>query len=97
MNEKPTGRIYDDKMSIRNAFSRIEHRNAPGIGDWLDGDVVTPLGIASVYTQGGNDSHYYTRIDVAHKGKLHIRNIGRRFTQRGLVRMARKFIEEIVK
>lgn len=65
------------------------------VGDWHDGDVVTPHGIVSVMAQGDEINHHYTRWDFAHKGRLYMRTIHKRFSPRGIVREAKKFAKEI--
>lgn len=88
-------KIYDDHMSLSGrSFSRTELRDS---GGWIDGAVVTPWGIVLVYAQGDAVHVNNSRLDFAHNGRLHIRNFkGKRYTQRGLARVAAKFAREIV-
>jgi len=57
---------------------------------WLIGHVITPTHVVAVYTQDG-----HTRLDAVHRGRHIMRNIERRFTKLGLVRVAAKFAREL--
>lgn len=83
-------KVFDDIITIHASFSRIDERGEIG-ARYLIGNVVTKLGIVSVYSQGGDPDRRHTRLDFAYNGKLWIRNIRRRFTQRGLVTLANRW------
>lgn len=86
-------KIFDDKMTVSRGFSRIhKHENS----SYLTGEVATPQGFTSVYTQGDNVHFPHTRIDFVHKGVLYMRNIEKRYSAQYLVTLAKRFAKEIV-
>lgn len=88
---------WDDEMRIRNATGRIMRHRLNATESYLDGDVLTPWGIVTVYSEneelGGNMN--LARFDFVFDGILYIRTFKRSFTERGLTLMARKFAKEI--
>ena len=85
-------KVSDDRVSTgKRGFGRTENN-----GGWIDGEVVTPFGIVSVYAQGDDEHLFYTRLDFAHKGTLYVRKFdGKRYSPRGLVTKAYEFAKGI--
>lgn len=79
-------KIQDDSMALGGrGFSRIHSREG-----WLDGEVVTPHGIVTVYAEDG-----YARLDFVAGGRLVMRNFrGKRMSKLALCRAAVKFAQE---
>lgn len=82
--------ITNDHVSIGKGFGRIRHNQF----GWLDGEVVTPHGIVSVYAQGDNENFSMTRLDFAHRGFLYMRTFDKRYTSRGIVTKAKQFAKD---
>lgn len=83
---------FDDSIAVSAPFSRIRRRDTrDGVGSWWDGEVVTPQGIVSVYSD-----ERYTRLDFVYGGRLYMRNDrGGKRTERGLAILAGRFAREI--
>jgi hypothetical protein len=90
-------KIFDDSMSLRRPCQRLQHRKA-GYGNWTEGDVLTPDGIVSVYSQDGESTRdRHTRLDFVAHGRLYMRHInGKCYSHRGLVTIAARFAAEMV-
>lgn len=88
-------KVTNDKISVGRGFGRISQA---GEGDetYLIGAVFTPQAIVSVYSQGGPNFNHHTRLDFVHRGTMHMRSINRRFTKRGLVTIAKRFVRDVL-
>jgi len=84
--------MYDVSMSIGSGFGRISRQRE----GWLDGEVVTPHGIVSVFAQGDSTHDHYSRLDFAYAGRLYIRSFNKRYSPRGLVTKAKQFSREVI-
>lgn len=82
----------DDSMKLgKRGYGRINTKNG-----YTDGEVLTPVGIVSVYAQGDDQNVPHTRLDFVFDGRLYMRNfIGKRYSPRGLVTKALEFADEI--
>lgn len=77
---------HDDSFAIPRQFGgQLRARDG-----YIDGPVVTLLGIVIAYTQEN-----YTRLDFVWNNRLHVRTIDRRFSKRGLVTKAAQFAKEV--
>jgi hypothetical protein len=59
---------------------------------YIKGEVITPHGIVSVYSQKD-----HSRLDYCHKNKWHIRTFQKELTKQSLIIQATKFVNEIIK
>lgn len=84
-------RHRDESFSLKRPFSRVYEY---GEGDklYLDGEIITPFGVVSVYSQKG-----YSKFDVAHGMRHYMRSSYRSYSRRGLVTQAMRFIKEIIR
>jgi len=62
--------------------------------NFLDGSVITPYGMVSVYSHGDEKSSGYTRLDTVIDGRRFSRSIYRRYTRRGLVVVAGRWLKQ---
>lgn len=84
--------IFDDKMAIKKPYGRI--KTSPD--GWLDGEVVTPQGIVTVYAQGDEVADHYTRLDFVFDQTHYMRTFDKRYTSRGIITKATQFVNEIL-
>lgn len=82
--------IFDDSISCRSSFGRIDTERGTTGESWDKGTVLTPHGIVCVYAE---DSH--TRLDFCHNGRLHMRTYRKRLTHRGMTVAAGRMAKEI--
>lgn len=88
-------RFHDWSMKIdRVRGFGIEERGQPG-ETYLQGEVITPQGIVTVYSQGGPRWFTASSYRIVVNGRLHTRGEKRRRTKRGLAIMAGRFAREI--
>lgn len=79
--------FYDDRISIPSASGTLMENS----GGWVDGEVLTPLGIVSVYAQ---TNCTYLRFVV--NGQLHLRTFSKQYSNRFIVTLADRFTKEMV-
>lgn len=93
VNLGETMKQFDDSISLqKRGYGRVEVRKE----GWMDGDVLTPYGIVTVYAQGDAENVPHTKLDFVWRGRLHIRNFnGKRYSARGIVTKAMEFATEI--
>jgi len=88
-------KVIDDQVAVGNRpwnhlHERTEH------GGWTEGTVVTQHGIVEVYAQGDEDHFHCSKLSIVKGGVRFDRQInGKRYTQRGLVTLAKKFANEV--
>ena len=74
-----------------NLVSEITHKD----GSFLEGCIITALGIIYVYSQGDSQNFHFTRMQTVKDGMLYEMTAKQRYTKRGLARIASKFIKEV--
>lgn len=82
-------------FSIGKGFSRLEDRKLEGGESWIDGSVVTRFGIVLAYSQGDKKSFHHTSLEFAYKGFVQVRSFDKRYTKRGIARLAKQFAEDV--
>ncbi len=82
--------IFEDSISCRSSFGRIDTERTTTGESWDKGTVLTPQGIVSVYAADG-----ITRLDFCHDGRLHMRTYRKRLTKRGMTIVAGRMAKEI--
>tara|TARA_B100000745_G_C19978910_1_gene331557 strand:+ start:266 stop:592 length:327 start_codon:yes stop_codon:yes gene_type:complete len=95
--------IVDDSSAQGSKyFNRIRLENYTDFNGfeetWLMGDVLTPYGIVSVYSQGGEQDRFskYTRLEIVVNGRYLTRVFNKRYTSRGLVTKVRQWIADLI-
>ena len=83
-------RIHDDSFAVNRSYSVIWDRD----DNYSEGTIVTAVGIVKVRSQSGRNT--YTRLDFVWLGRHYIRRYNTRYTHRGLVRKANRFIIDII-
>ncbi len=77
---------YEESYALRSSTPRIQ-----SFDKWRMGDVLTPWGIVSVYTE-----ERATIYGVVHDGRHHMRTENRTRTNRGIAIEAAKFAKRVV-
>lgn len=83
---------HDTSCALPRSCERISSLGNPP-NNYTGGDVLTPLGIVSVYAQG--KPNQFTRLDFAFNGRLYYRTWKTTFSKRGLVAKANQFAAHI--
>lgn len=84
-------KVFDQSLKVGHPWNQIYERDC-----WLDGCVVTEHSIVQVYSQGDDQHLYFTSLSLVKDGVWHDRNIsGKRYTQRGLVTLAKRYAAEV--
>jgi hypothetical protein len=90
-------KTYQYSLSVGSGFGRTELRQMQHrYADWLDGEVITYHGIVSIYAQGDDEFRPSTQLTFVWKGRMHVKSYNKRYTQRGIVTLAKRFANEIV-
>lgn len=88
MSKRPVP--FDDSFDIGDGFTRW----AAGTNGYDDGEVILPEGIVTVLMQGDDRNRPLTRLDAVINGRLVIRTYEKRYSRRGVVRLARQLLRE---
>jgi hypothetical protein len=91
---KPRAQV--ENYAVSRPMSRIGTRRSDEFV-WLDGEVVTPRGIVTVYSQSDERRGGYSRYDFVYGGRLYVRTENVERTVRGLAIMAARFAEEVAR
>lgn len=82
-------------FTVTNSIGRVYWKEASG-AKYLEGCVITPYGIVSMYSQGHDlacDKH--THLDFVLDGRCHSLSIKRAFTAKGCAIVAGRFAKQI--
>lgn len=91
-------KVSDESYSIPRPRSRIAITRLNHGETYLEGDVLTPHGIVSVYAQGDKTYKKTSRLDFILDGRCYTRTFHDvRYSVRGLVTKAAEFAAEIAK
>lgn len=87
--------VSDESYAVGKGHANIVEEKLESNGStWLQGEVHTPRGIVSVYSQGDDTFRPSTQLKMIVLGRCHTRRMNRRFTARGLITKAKAFASE---
>jgi len=85
---------YEDfSFSIGTGFSNWDIGN----DDYDSGVINTINGIVSAYAQGDKEAFHSTQLRFVKNGRCHNRSWDKRYSRRGMAKLAREFSKEISK
>lgn len=92
-----SARIKDDSMKM-SGTSTLTRKCGTAPYVYLIGEVKTPIGIVTIYSQEKSQGlDALTRLDFVCGGRLFMRTIYRTFTERGLATTAHRFAKQITR
>lgn len=88
MSRKPEPR--DDSMALGDGFARW----VPGTNGYDQGTIFLPEGVVDAMMQGDDRNYHLTRLDTVIDGRLVMRSFDKRYSRRGVIRLARELLSE---
>ena len=82
--------VNDWKWSVGEGINDAREQDG-----YINGVVATRYGFVSVYSQGDERNVPHTDFRFIHKGVCYVRGINRRYSLRGIARIAKRFAKEI--
>ena len=82
----------DTIFKITGSSGGCVNKYGKGLEQYIKGEVMTPHGIVSVYSQKD-----HSRLDYCHKNQWYIRTFQKELTKMSLVRQATKFVNDVNK
>jgi hypothetical protein len=81
-------------FGLGTGWSRMRDCNESH-GAWIEGSVLTIFGIVLAYSQGGNGNANHTTLEFVCNRRCYVRSWERRYTKRGVSRLAKQFAEDV--
>ena len=88
---------YDYQFNLSPHLKRIyKQESVDGKSTYLVGHVMTEYGTVGIYTQGDDKNFHHTRLDFPHGKTCYVRTFNKRYSERGIVTVAKKFAKEVL-